>query len=354
MTTALIFDFDGTVLDTETPIYRAWADLYARHDVELDLVMWQGIIGTDQEPDHWANLEALVGEVDPAFKDWRRARRDELLHAEMPRPGVLQWLDDAAVLDIPVGIASSSPIEWVERHLDRLGLSDRFACFACCNEVIPAKPDPTSYRLACEALLAAPSRSVAVEDSPHGVAAAKDAGLYVVATPHPLTALLDFTRADMIVDTLEQVRLADIVVELRSARAGEREWLFTLHEAAMRERVERVYGPWVDAFQREHFDQRDPRNVIEVIVVDGERVGAVHTRKGDDGSLYVDLLEVLPDRQGAGVGGAVIGRVIGRAGDADVTLAVHKDNAARRLYERLGFTIEAETETHHRMRRASS
>ncbi len=216
MTRALILDFDGTVLDTERAVYQGWADLYERHGQVLDLARWQQIIGTDQEPDHWAELEALVGPLDPGLAAWRRTRRDELIHAEAVRPGVLRWLDDAEALGIPVGIASSSPIDWVTSHLDRLDLGHRFACLACCNEVIPAKPDPTSYRLACEALHADPRRSIAVEDSPHGVAAAKDAGLFVVATPHPLTAPLDFSRADVVVDSLDDLSLSDVVERSRS------------------------------------------------------------------------------------------------------------------------------------------
>ena len=211
MTGALIFDFDGTIVDTETPLFRAWGELYARHDVELDLARWQATIGSDQDPDHWAVLESRVGTLDPALRDWRRQRRDELIDEAGIRPGVLEWLDDAERLGIPVGIASSSPIDWVERHLDRLGLLERFACFACCNEVIPAKPDPTSYRLACEALHADPRRSIAVEDSPHGVAAAKDAGLFVVAVPHGLTAGLDLSRADLLVDSLAEVSLEGVL-----------------------------------------------------------------------------------------------------------------------------------------------
>ena len=120
-------------------------------------------------------------------------------------------MDDAEALGIPMGIASSSPIDWVTHHLDRLGLLERFACFACCNDVIPAKPDPTSYRLACETLEADPRRSIAIEDSPHGVAAAKDAGLFVIAVPHDLTRALDLSRADILVDSLEAVVLSDVV-----------------------------------------------------------------------------------------------------------------------------------------------
>lgn len=216
MTRALIFDFDGTILDTEMPVYQAWADLYERHGQVLDLEMWQGIIGTDRDPDHFANLEAVVGTLDPSLRDWRRVRRDELLHAQEIRPGVLQWLDEAEALGMPVGIASSSPIDWVTRHLDRLDLAHRFACLACCNEVIPAKPDPTSYRLACETLHADPKRSIAVEDSPHGIAAAKDAGMYVVATPHGLTSSLDLSRADLVVETLAELSLRDVVERARS------------------------------------------------------------------------------------------------------------------------------------------
>jgi HAD superfamily hydrolase (TIGR01509 family) len=208
---ALIFDFDGTILDTEMPVYRAWADLYERHGQSLDLTWWQTIIGTDRDPDHFANLEAIVGTLDPSLREWRRERRDELLHAQEIRPGIVRWLDDADALGIPVGIASSSPIDWVERHLDRIGLLDRFACFSCCNEIIPAKPDPTSYRLACEALHANPKHSIAVEDSPHGVAAAKDAGLFVIATPHGLTSSLDLSRADVVADSLDELSLSDVV-----------------------------------------------------------------------------------------------------------------------------------------------
>lgn len=349
---ALVFDFDGTILDTEVPVYRAWADLYAQHDIELDLARWQVTIGTADDPDHWTVLESMVGTLDPALQDWRRARRDELLHAEVPRPGVLSWLDDAGRLGIPVGIASSSPVEWVERHLDRLGLSHRFAFIACCNDVIPAKPDPTSYRLACEQLGADPTRSIAVEDSPYGIAAAKDAGLFTIAVPHDLTASLDISRADLVVASLEEVRLADLVVELRPARADEGEWLFSLHRAAFRERVEQLFGPWDDEWQRASWATRDSRNVVEVVVVDGRRVGAVHTRV--DETFEVDLIEVHPDHQGASIGAAVLRRLIARAGDTDVTLRTHLGSPALRLYLRVGFVIEGETDTHHLLRRATS
>jgi HAD superfamily hydrolase (TIGR01509 family) len=209
---ALIWDFDGTIVDTETTLFQAYAETFALHGHELDRARWLEVIGTDDDWDPLHDLALLVEGLDiEATHVHRRRRRDELIDLAGIRPGVERWMDDAEALGIPMGIASSSPIDWVEHHLDRLDLLERFACFACCNDVIPAKPDPTSYRLACEAIDADPRRSIAVEDSPHGVAAAKDAGLFVVAVPHDLTRDLDLSRADLVVASLEDVSLSDVV-----------------------------------------------------------------------------------------------------------------------------------------------
>lgn len=212
----LILDFDGTILDTEAPVYRSWAELWQEHGHELALARWQAVIGTDDTFDPWAALERLVGSpLAPSLQERRRRRRDELLAGHEPRPGVLGWLEQADELGVPVGVASSSPPDWVEGHLDRLGLRSRFASLACCDGVVPAKPDPTSYRLACERLGADPRRSVAVEDSPAGVSAAVEAGLLTIAVPHGLTAGLDLSRADLVVTSLEDLTLADLLDQAR-------------------------------------------------------------------------------------------------------------------------------------------
>jgi len=212
MTRALIWDFDGTIVDTETTLFQAYAEAFALHGHELDRTRWLEIIGTDDDWDPLDDLALLVDGLDiEATHAHRRTRRDELIDLAGIRPGVLRWMDDADALGIPMGIASSSPSAWVDGHLDRLQLSHRFACLACCNDRIPAKPDPTSYRLACETLHADPLRSIAIEDSPHGIAAAKDAGLFVVAVPHDLTRELDLTRADVIVESLDALPLPDVI-----------------------------------------------------------------------------------------------------------------------------------------------
>jgi putative hydrolase of the HAD superfamily len=112
-------------------------------------------------------------------------------------------------------VASSSPPDWVEHHLERLGLRDRFGCLACADGVIPGKPDPTSYRHAVEQLGGDPALSVAVEDSEHGVNAAAAAGLFTVAVPHGLTAHMDLSGADAVLGSLEELTVADALERAR-------------------------------------------------------------------------------------------------------------------------------------------
>jgi len=204
----LILDFDGTILDTEHAIFTAWSELWDEHGHELVLSDWQRNIGGGDVFDPWAELERRVGaELDPSLQVRRRRRRDEIQAGYGPRPGVLDWLGEAQDLGVRVGIASSSPIDWVEGHLQNLGILPYFSCLVCCDDTIPAKPEPTSYLIACERLQADPQCSVAVEDSPHGVAAASTAGLFTVAVPHALTEGLNFASADIVLTSLEELTL---------------------------------------------------------------------------------------------------------------------------------------------------
>jgi putative hydrolase of the HAD superfamily len=191
--------------------------LWDEHGVELARARWQAVIGTDGVFDPWAELQREVGRpLDPGLERRRRARRDELQAAYAPRAGVLGWLGQADRLGLPVAVASSSPAAWVEGHLGRLGLADRFALLVCRTDLIPPKPDPTSYREACHRLGVTPQWSVAVEDSTHGVAAAVTAGLYTVAVPHALTADLDLSAADVLVASLEDLTLAEALTGARA------------------------------------------------------------------------------------------------------------------------------------------
>jgi HAD superfamily hydrolase (TIGR01509 family) len=216
MIAAIVFDFDGLILDTELPVFKAWAKVYADHGVELDLALWQTIIGTDGF-DPAVELERHLGRrLDWATIDERRRRhRDELQALEEVRPGVVDWLSDARRLGLGIGIASSSPRDWVIGHLSRMGLVDHFACVRCRDDVGVAKPDPGSYRAVVEHFGVQPGHALAVEDSVHGVTAAKAAGLWCVAVPNTLTLGLDFTGADVVLGSLGDATLLAVARRLR-------------------------------------------------------------------------------------------------------------------------------------------
>ena len=220
MVAVLVLDFDGTVLDTEWPAYRAAAELWAEFGIELTVADWAWRIGTAGHDDPFTELQQRLGHaLDPALNERRIARKNQLTDEAPPQPGVLAWLDAAEALGVRVGIASSSPPHWVERNLARLGVRERFHCLACFDGELPAKPDPSSYRHAVAELGGDPAVSVAVEDSEHGVAAAREAGLFVVAVPHDLTAHMDLGAADVVVDTLEAISLGDALARARTRRS---------------------------------------------------------------------------------------------------------------------------------------
>lgn len=215
---ALVFDFDGLILDTERPVYEAWRWVFEEHGVELSLDEWAAVIG---RADAWNPLDRLasVAELDHDVLGRRREVRDALLHAESVLPGVVELLTAARSMGLAVGIASSSPMDWVAPHLERLGLAESFECLACWREGVSGKPAPDLYLEAVAALGASPEEAIAFEDSANGVAAAKAAGLWCVAVPHGLTAGLDLSAADLILDSLADVTLPHLLAHFsRPAR----------------------------------------------------------------------------------------------------------------------------------------
>lgn len=221
MIRALVFDFDGLILDTEVPIFTAWHEQFVAHGCEpVTIEEWAVEIGTIGGLD----MEALLVErsaktVDlVAAQQHRRARRDELLAAETVRPGVHAWIADARQRSWPIAIASSSDREWVEMHLERLGVRDSFDAVCCAGGACAAKPEPDVYLTACESVGVEPRAALAIEDSPHGITAAKRAGLWCVAVPNAITAQLDTSHADVVLPSLAAATIDDVVAQLAQLR----------------------------------------------------------------------------------------------------------------------------------------
>jgi HAD superfamily hydrolase (TIGR01509 family) len=211
---ALVFDFDGLILDTETPLFEAWRRTYLHFGVEpISLEQWVRSLGLpSNDPGHLdrrALLEERLGRrLDEAdTTEIQRRMREQMLDQQPLLPGVMALLDTADRRGLPLAVASSSPSDWVQGHLERRGLLDRFRHFSCAGAVLAGKPDPATYLDACANLGVDPSRAVAFEDSPHGVHAAKAAGLFAIACPNPVSAALDFEHADVVVESLAAVDL---------------------------------------------------------------------------------------------------------------------------------------------------
>jgi HAD superfamily hydrolase (TIGR01509 family) len=215
----LVFDFDGLILDTEAPVYDAWREIYTEHGVELAFDKWAACIGTADAFDPCLDLQAALGRAldVTALEARHRARTDVLIGARTILPGVREYIEEAAGLGLALGVASSSSRRWVEGHLTRLGLHQRFHVIRCADDVVRVKPDPALYRAVVEAVGVRPQEAVALEDSPNGVLAAKRAGLTCVAVPNPLTARLDFGGADLTLGSLAELSLADLIARLRAA-----------------------------------------------------------------------------------------------------------------------------------------
>ena len=137
--------------------------------------------------------------------------------------------------------------------------------------------------------------------------------------------------------------------QLRQATNADADFLYRLHVAAMRDLVARVWG-WDDAWQERffavHFDPTHSR----IVVVDGEDVGVIAVEWSATDAFLANI-EILPEYQGQGLGAALVNGIITQAEACNlpVRLQVLKINPARRLYERLGFVVTGETETHFQM-----
>ena len=213
---ALLFDFDGLILDTETCTYETVAAIFAEHGAVLDLAWWHSILGTADHP-HWVEvLAAQIGR--PLDRETLVAQREErrlaILHELPVCAGVVDLLDEADACGVPAAVVSSSASDWVDGHLARLGLRSRFAEVVTRDHVggdhRRTKPAPDLYVTAAAALAVEPTRCVVLEDSPNGVAAGRAAGMAVVAVPGPMTTGLDFAAADLVVTSLAEVGLSHL------------------------------------------------------------------------------------------------------------------------------------------------
>jgi HAD superfamily hydrolase (TIGR01509 family) len=211
----LLFDFDGLLVDTETPSRLVYEELYREHGHELPLEQWATLVGTIGAPfDPVGHLEELLGRTldREELADRRRARELGLTDLEALRPGVEDYFVEAERLGLKTAVVSSSDTWWIERHLVRLGrLEGLDAVVAANGDTARAKPRPDLYLDALARLDLTADEAIAFEDSPNGIRAAKAAGLACVAVPNPITVALALDEADLVLESLSDVPLPQLL-----------------------------------------------------------------------------------------------------------------------------------------------
>jgi HAD superfamily hydrolase (TIGR01509 family) len=211
---AVVFDFDGVILDSETPEFESHRLIYERCGATLTPDEWCDQIGIWVEGHHerWhTRLRELSIEAPdwPSFEAERRRLFASLVAAE-PMRGIANLIDALEAAGVPLAIASTAPASWVAAAAERIGIGPRFHTIVTCDDVARRKPAPDVYLEATRRPGVDPARSVAIEDSGPGVASAKAAGLKTVAIPHWLTERHDLSRADLRVAHAGEVTLAEL------------------------------------------------------------------------------------------------------------------------------------------------
>jgi HAD superfamily hydrolase (TIGR01509 family) len=216
---SIILDFDGLIVDTETPIFEAWLAVYRRHGQPLGLDEWQHALGTHGGFDPLAHLDELVGgalERESVLRDVKEATARGC-EGQPLLPGVEALLHEAGRLGLGRAVASSSSCAWVDGWLRRHGIRELLDVVVARDDVRKVKPDPELFLLAASRL-GVPARSCLVfEDSPNGMRAALSAGMRCVGVPNALTRPLARPEVDLVLGTLAERPLVAILEALAPA-----------------------------------------------------------------------------------------------------------------------------------------
>jgi len=227
VTQAILFDFDGLILDTETPIFSAWQQIYAEFACSLTVADYASCLGSSYHafnPFH--DLQRKSGQV--IVEAEIQARLSDIYNALIAQndalPGIRELLAAAPRLGIRTAVASSSTRNWIETHLTRLGLLSSFEIIRTRDDVERVKPEPDLFLAALEGLGLEADQAIVLEDSPNGILAARRAGIFAVAVPGPLTCDLPLNDPDLRLASLGNLPLP-LLLELIQEQKQKRQTL---------------------------------------------------------------------------------------------------------------------------------
>ncbi len=213
----VIFDFDGTIIDTETPWFQAFNKVYEDYDFTLSIEDWSKCIGTSF--DSFNPVVNLITKLNNTVSESeiRTKSRDyynQYMVSQPVRPGIISCLRDAKEMEMGIAIASSSKMEWITGYLEEHQLSSYFDVIMTADLVSRVKPDPELYDKVLSQLNCAGRCTLAFEDSPNGLKAARAAGVHCVVVPNDVTYNLDFGDHELVINDLSKTTLAEITNKL--------------------------------------------------------------------------------------------------------------------------------------------
>lgn len=205
---AVIFDFDGLLVDTEYAIYSSWERVFASCGHPLPLDLFNQCLGSGYT--HWNPGDHLEQLTNRTF-NWEtiNARRQEEIVRDLEHagllPGARELICRLAEAGTPMGVASSSSHRWVDGWLNKLDITPYFQTVVCRDDGLPVKPDPALFLKAAENLGMPPSQCLVLEDSQNGTTAAFRAGMPVISIPNRVTEQADFSQATSKIRSLTEL-----------------------------------------------------------------------------------------------------------------------------------------------------
>lgn len=216
---AVVFDFDGLLMDTESTSLLSWEFEWHQWGLTLNRSTFFVDHGGDVTEQRYARLAAEVGpRFDRDTSHRRRTAYRDRLHDDLDiAAGLREWFTEAGDIGLHMAVASSSPRRWLEQHLGRAGVLEQFEVIAAGDEVEWHKPAPDVYQLALKRLGMSADSAVAVEDTEHGVAAAQAAGLRCIAIPNPFVDTSRVNSADLVLTSAAELSLVAALRKLARA-----------------------------------------------------------------------------------------------------------------------------------------